>query len=381
MGALLVAGLALGLADGGRSRGGDWTTGSRAGGVILSLVAALAMALSGLASLSRGGGAALAAGAACFVALVAWRRRGGRAGLAPSPRAGGGARPRPRRAGAGRGARSAPQPERRLLPDRHLARLAAPRGGEPGPGPRSRGLPRRVPALQARSRDRARRALRERLRRDAGRDRHARPRRSPFSASSCSWPPPGGGSPPGATPRSGGSPPERWRHSPRSPSTRRWTSTCASPRTPRSPRSRRRRRPGRPGCAPALSRGRRRSLSPPPRSGSWRRVARLPETPWLAARAEVVGVESSASADVRRLRLERAEAALSRLLRTRPAHAESWLHARRRPRGPGRRGGGGRARSPRARGSTPGGPALVEAARAARGEGARLALTPSTGVG
>ena len=84
MGALLVAGLALGLADGGRSRGGDWTTGSRAGGVILSLVAALAMALSGLASLSRGGGAALAAGAACFVALVAWRRRGGRAGLAPS---------------------------------------------------------------------------------------------------------------------------------------------------------------------------------------------------------------------------------------------------------------------------------------------------------
>jgi hypothetical protein len=34
MGALLVAGLALGLAAGGRSRGGDWTTGSRAGAVI-----------------------------------------------------------------------------------------------------------------------------------------------------------------------------------------------------------------------------------------------------------------------------------------------------------------------------------------------------------
>ena len=74
MATLLVAGLALGLADRARSRGGDWTADPRAGGVVLALVAALAMALGGLASLSRGGTIALAAGAACFVALV--QRRG-----------------------------------------------------------------------------------------------------------------------------------------------------------------------------------------------------------------------------------------------------------------------------------------------------------------
>ena len=84
MGTLLVAGLALGLADGGRSRGGDWTTGPRAGGVILSLVAALSMALAGLASLSRGGAIALAAGGACFVALVMRKGRSTGAGLVPS---------------------------------------------------------------------------------------------------------------------------------------------------------------------------------------------------------------------------------------------------------------------------------------------------------
>jgi cytochrome c-type biogenesis protein CcmH/NrfG len=54
-------------------------------------------------------------------------------------------------------------------------------------------------------------------------------------------------------------------------------------------------------------------------------AARLPESPWLAARAEAVEASSSPSAAVRRLRLERAEAALSRLLQRRPAHAESWL--------------------------------------------------------
>ena len=69
MAALLVAGLALGLADRARGRGGDWTTDPRAGGVILGVVAALAMALACLASLSRGGAAALAAGAGCLVAL------------------------------------------------------------------------------------------------------------------------------------------------------------------------------------------------------------------------------------------------------------------------------------------------------------------------
>jgi O-antigen ligase len=69
MAALLAAGLAVGLADRARGRGGDWTTDARAGGVILSIAAALAMALGGLASLSRGGTIALAAGALCFVAL------------------------------------------------------------------------------------------------------------------------------------------------------------------------------------------------------------------------------------------------------------------------------------------------------------------------
>jgi O-antigen ligase len=86
MAALLVAGLALGLADGARGRRGDWTTGPRAGGVILGIVAALAMALAGLASLSRGGAAALAAGTACLAALRL--SRGGsprrRSGLLPS---------------------------------------------------------------------------------------------------------------------------------------------------------------------------------------------------------------------------------------------------------------------------------------------------------
>jgi O-antigen ligase len=86
MAALLVAGLALGLADRARGRSGDWTTDARAGGVILGMVAAVAMALAGLASLSRGGAAALAAGAGGLVALRFLRggspRR--RSGLLPS---------------------------------------------------------------------------------------------------------------------------------------------------------------------------------------------------------------------------------------------------------------------------------------------------------
>ncbi len=73
MAALLVAGLALGLADRARGRGGDWTTDPRAGGVILAIVAALAMALAGLASLSRGGAFALAAGGGCLAALRLFR--------------------------------------------------------------------------------------------------------------------------------------------------------------------------------------------------------------------------------------------------------------------------------------------------------------------
>jgi O-antigen ligase len=86
MAALLVAGLALGLADRARGRRGDWTTDPRAGGVILGVVAALAMALAGLVSLSRGGAAALAAGAGCLAALRIFRGRSvrRRSGLLPS---------------------------------------------------------------------------------------------------------------------------------------------------------------------------------------------------------------------------------------------------------------------------------------------------------
>jgi O-antigen ligase len=76
MAVLLVAGLALGLADGARRRGRDWTTDTRAGGVILAVVATLAMALASLASLSRGGGMALAAGAICLLALRLGGARG-----------------------------------------------------------------------------------------------------------------------------------------------------------------------------------------------------------------------------------------------------------------------------------------------------------------
>jgi O-antigen ligase len=87
MATLLVAGLALGLADRARGRGGDWTADPRAGGVVLAVVAALAMALGGLASLSRGGTIALVAGGACFVGLALLRGGPGRgAGRARSLR-------------------------------------------------------------------------------------------------------------------------------------------------------------------------------------------------------------------------------------------------------------------------------------------------------
>ena len=78
MAVLLVAGLALGLADAARQSGRDWTCDTRAGGVILAVVATLAMALASLASLSRGGAMALAAGAICLLALrlVGARGRG-----------------------------------------------------------------------------------------------------------------------------------------------------------------------------------------------------------------------------------------------------------------------------------------------------------------
>ncbi len=54
-------------------------------------------------------------------------------------------------------------------------------------------------------------------------------------------------------------------------------------------------------------------------------AASLPDRPWLAARQEAVQAAASVAPAVRRLRLERAEAALVRLLGRRPAQAESWL--------------------------------------------------------
>jgi O-antigen ligase len=84
MATLLVAGLALGLADRPRGRGGDWTADPRAGGVVLAIVAALAMALSGLASLSRGGALALAVGGGTLLALRLLRGERGRRRLWPS---------------------------------------------------------------------------------------------------------------------------------------------------------------------------------------------------------------------------------------------------------------------------------------------------------
>ena len=91
MAALLAAGLALGLADDARRRGRDWTAGTRAAGVILAVVASLAMALASLASLSRGGTLALAAGACCLLALrlgARSRARGARGDARADARAG-----------------------------------------------------------------------------------------------------------------------------------------------------------------------------------------------------------------------------------------------------------------------------------------------------
>jgi O-antigen ligase len=85
MAALLAAGLALGLTREARGRTRDWTTSPRAALVVLALVAALTMALADLASLSRGGVIALAAGGLAFLGLCA-RGRGERspARLLPS---------------------------------------------------------------------------------------------------------------------------------------------------------------------------------------------------------------------------------------------------------------------------------------------------------
>jgi hypothetical protein len=54
-------------------------------------------------------------------------------------------------------------------------------------------------------------------------------------------------------------------------------------------------------------------------------VVRLPSEPWLVAREEARLVGVATTPESRALRLERAEIALGRLLRRRPAHAETWL--------------------------------------------------------
>jgi hypothetical protein len=75
----------------------------------------------------------------------------------------------------------------------------------------------------------------------------------------------------------------------------------------------------RPGRCPGRRSGPRRGV------GALVATASLPDRPWLAARQEVVRAASSDASAVRRLRLERAEAALVRSLERRPAQAESWL--------------------------------------------------------
>jgi O-antigen ligase len=324
MGALLVAGLAIGLADGGRSRGGDWTTGARGGGVVLSLVAALAMALAGLASLSRGGGAALAAGGACLVALVAWRERGGRAGVVRSLALAGtlGLLLVALVPGEAHGRlRSLSGASFRLDTWRDSLRLAATspvlgyglgafhdayprfkRGhgvlrvehsendyvetlAEVGAGGLALALAGFVLLLASAARGIA-----------SGRDRTVRgiaagalaalsalavhsavdfnlriPSNAALAALAAAAAAGAAGARPLPLPR---------------------TATL-----------------GLAALALALLVG----------------AARLPESPWLAARAEAAAAAAAPSPVVRRLRLERAEAALSRLLRRRPAHAESWL--------------------------------------------------------
>jgi O-antigen ligase len=324
MGALVVAGLALGLADGSRSRGGDWTTSGRAGGVMLSLVAALAMALAGLASLSRGGAIALAAGGACLVALVAWRGRGGRAGLLPSLALAGalglvlvalvpveahgrlrslsGAsfrldtwRDSVRLAGTspvlGHGLGAFHDAYPRFKRGHGIVRVEHSENdyvetlAETGVVGLALALAGFVLLLAAAGRGIA-----------SGRDRTVRGIAIGAVAALAAL----------AV------------HSAvdfnlRIPSNAALAALVAA--------------------AAAGAAGVRPRPLPPvaalglaaPALALLAAAATLPKSPWLTARAEVVESASSASADVRRLRLDRAEAALSRLLQKRPAHAESWL--------------------------------------------------------
>jgi O-antigen ligase len=54
-------------------------------------------------------------------------------------------------------------------------------------------------------------------------------------------------------------------------------------------------------------------------------IAVRPLEPWLDVREEVTRAATAATPEARALRLQRAEGAVRRLLRRRPAHAESWL--------------------------------------------------------
>jgi O-antigen ligase len=84
----IAAGLAVGLATPPRVRGGrDWTTGPRAPAVVLALVAALALGLATLVSLSRGGVFALLAGALALAALLVPRSSGSRPARTLAPAA------------------------------------------------------------------------------------------------------------------------------------------------------------------------------------------------------------------------------------------------------------------------------------------------------
>ena len=54
-------------------------------------------------------------------------------------------------------------------------------------------------------------------------------------------------------------------------------------------------------------------------------AVRPPAEPWLVARAEIEAAGSSTLPAARLMRLELSESELRRALRSRPAHAESWL--------------------------------------------------------
>jgi hypothetical protein len=82
MGTLLALGLAAGLYDRERSGGPAWTESPRGWQIFTAMAAALAMGLSVLASLSRGGALSLAAGLVVFGVLrTALSRRGARGGV------------------------------------------------------------------------------------------------------------------------------------------------------------------------------------------------------------------------------------------------------------------------------------------------------------